>query len=296
MAVPRKAAAAPASRAARVRPGAVTDLRSGKLASPSPAQKAATRRSAYSIEVLRRSIDVLNVFDHARPTLPLKDIVALTGLPKTTVFRVLSTLIEIDMCAHEPSTGNYSLGFGLLRLADVRRRQTGVHEVVLPVMRELRNAVGETVVLSVRAGDARVHIDLVESLQEVRRTVVIGVPAPLYVGASAKVLLAGLADADIEAYLARTPLKAFQNSTITSSDTVWSEVRLIRKRGFAESKGELISGGGSLAAPIRDYSGSTVAAIDILTPESRYSAEHREFCIGKLLAATQKASAQLGFR
>ena len=65
---------------------------------------------------------------------------------------------------------------------------------------------------------------------------------------------------------------------------LWREIRAIRKRGFAESKGELFPGGGALAAPIKDFSGKTVAVMDILTPEHRYTAAasramHRACCL-----------------
>src|SRR5262249_34581619 len=74
------------------------------------------------------------------------------------------------------------------------------------------------------------------------------------------------------------------------------ELRAIRKRGFAESRGELFPGGGALAAPIKDFSGRTVGVMDILTPEHRYTAEHRERCIGLLLEGAAHASQRLGFR
>jgi DNA-binding IclR family transcriptional regulator len=163
-------------------------------------------------------------------------------------------------------------------------------------MREIRNAVNETVILSVRSGDFRVHIDFVEGLHPMRRMADLGVRAPLYAGAASKVLLAGMEDDEIEAYLGRTDLTAFQESTITDRAVLWREIRSIRKRGFAESKGELFPGGGALAAPIKDFSGRTVGVMDILTPEHRYTAEHRERCIGLLLEGAAQASQRLGFR
>src|SRR4029077_19132169 len=108
----------------------------------------------------------------------------------------------------------------------------------LPVMREIRNEVNETVILSVKSGDFRVHIDFVEGLHPMRRTADLGVRAPLYAGAASKVLLAGMEDEEIAAYLERTDLTAFQESTITDPAVLWREIRLVRKRCFAESKGE----------------------------------------------------------
>jgi DNA-binding IclR family transcriptional regulator len=256
----------------------------------------AKAKGRYSIEVLTRAIDILCAFSHARPSMGLAEIVQAVGLPKTTVFRVLSSLVERGFCQWDAQSGKYSLGFELLRLADIRRRQSNVHDVALPVMREIRNEVNETVILSVRSGDSRVHIDFVEGLHPMRRMADLGVHAPLYAGAASKVLLAGMADAEIEAYLERTNLTAFQESTITDPAVLWREIRSVRKRGFAESKGELFPGGGALAAPIKDYSGGTVAVMDILTPAHRYTATHRDRCIGLLLEGAQRASERLGYR
>src|ERR1041384_5058357 len=147
---------------------------------------------AYSIEVLTRAINVLSAFGHARPQLSLSEIVQVVALPKTTVFRLLSSLVEHDFCEFDSQSGKYSLGFELVRLADVRQRQTNVHDAAIPVMRDIRNQVNETVILSVKSGDFRVHIDFVEGLHPMRRMADLGVRAPLSAGAASKVLLAGL--------------------------------------------------------------------------------------------------------
>jgi DNA-binding IclR family transcriptional regulator len=256
----------------------------------------ATDAKSYSIEVLKRAVNVLSVFSHSNPSLSLSEIIEAVKLPKTTVFRLLSSLVEGDFCELDPQTGKYSLGFALVRLADIRRRQSNVHDVAIPVMREIRNQANETVILSVRSGDFRVHIDFVEGLHPMRRMADLGVRAPLYAGAASKVLLAGMNDEEIQAYLDRTEFTAFQKTTITDKDLLWREIKTIRKRGFAESKGELFPGGGALAAPLKDFSGSTVAVMDILTPEHRYTAEHRERCIALLLDGVQRASKRLGYR
>lgn len=250
----------------------------------------------YTIGVIVKMADVLSAFSHTQPSLTLKDVMKATDLPKTTTFRILSTLISLGYCNFDPRTGEYSLGFVFLKLADIRRRQANVHAAALPIMREIRNETKESVVLSVRSGDQRVHIDFVEGLHSLRRTAEIGVGAPLYVGAASKVLLAGMPDDEIDAYLARTPLKRFQETTITDADALRREIALIRRQGFAESKGELVAGGGALAAPVKDWSGSTVATIDILTPWSRYTTEHRDACISLLLEGARSISERLGHR
>lgn len=260
------------------------------------AKPTTTDRSGYTIEVIDKAVDLLNIFTHEHPSLTLKEIAERADLPKTTVFRILSTLVTRSLCELDERTGEYSLGFAFLHLAEIRRRQTNVHDAALPIMRELRNAVNETIVLSIRTGDYRIHIDSVESNQPMRRIAELGVQAPLYAGAASKVLLAGLPANDLDDYLARTKLVAFQATTITDKTRLRKELAEIAERGYGESRGELFAGGGGLAAPVRDYTRRTVAVIDILTPEHRFTAEHREGCLSMLLDGALQISERLGYR
>jgi DNA-binding IclR family transcriptional regulator len=95
--------------------------------------------------------------------------------------------------------------------------------------------------------------------------------------------------------LNETDLTAFQKTTITDKSVLWRDIRAIRKRGYAESKGELFAGGGALAAPLKEFSGRTVAVIDILTPEHRYTPAHRQRCIALLLDGARRVSERLGY-
>lgn len=252
--------------------------------------------TSYAITALSRAIAVLNVFSANRPQLALNDVVAATGLPKTTTFRLLSALMEHDFITLDPVSGKYSLGFALLRLGEVRRGQTNALGTVMPVMQEIREALNETVVFSVRVGDERVHVDALESRELLRRTAEIGGRAPLHAGASSKILLAGMTDAEIDAYIALHAPLAGPDGTPLDADALREELALIRQRGWAESRGEVRPGGGALAAPIRDFAGNWIASIDILTPNDRYTPEHRERIIAVLLDGVKRASARLGYR
>ncbi len=251
---------------------------------------------SYAITALSRAIAVLNVFTTKRPHLSLNEVVEATGLPKTTTFRLLSALIEHDFITLDPVSGKYSLGFALLRLGEVRRGQTNAHGTVAPVMQEIRETLNETVVFSVRVGDERVHVDALESKELVRRTAEIGGRAPLHAGASSKVLMAGMKDEEIDGYIARQAPLTGPDGTQVDIDTLREELAQIRSSGWAESRGEVRPGGGALAAPVRDFSGNWVASIDILTPNDRYTPEHREQIIEVLLDGVKRASERLGYR
>lgn len=258
---------------------------------------ATAKKGAYSVSALARGISILNAFTVNKPSLTLKEVVAATGLPKTTVFRLLATLIESDFIMLDERSGEYVLGFAVLRLGDIRRRQTDIHATLLPIMRAIREEINETVVFSIRAGDERIHIDSVESRQLVRRTAELGARAPLHAGASSKALLAGMTDPEITAYFARLMAGEAPVLTAPKVEDLWQEIARIRRHGFAESRGEVRpGGGGALATPIRNHAGLCVGALDILTPEERYTPDYRDRIVAVLLDGGRRASELLGYR
>ena len=67
--------------------------------------QAGYKSNPYAIEVLRRAFDILAAFSHERPSLTLAEIVRAVQLPKTTTFRVLSSLVERGYCEWESAGG-----------------------------------------------------------------------------------------------------------------------------------------------------------------------------------------------
>ena len=84
----------------------------------------------YSIRVIDRAIDVLMAFDQERPALSLATIAARANLSKPTAFRILSSLRQRGFVNQTPD-GDYELGYEIVRLAAVRKRQTQVEPGIL---------------------------------------------------------------------------------------------------------------------------------------------------------------------
>jgi DNA-binding IclR family transcriptional regulator len=122
-----------------------------------------------------------------------------------------------------------------------------------------------------------------------------GEPTPLYASGIGKLLLSGEPEAEIEAYIARTQMVPFSATTITDPDTMRSQIRAIRQRGYAVSLNERGAGGVGISAPIFDHEGAIVAAMTIGAPVSRYTPEVGEACIAAALEAARGISAALGF-
>ena|SRR5437868_9539013 len=124
-----------------------------------PGKSLATKSDeTYAVSSLDRAIDILEAFSLRRPELGLKEIAAATGLHKATAFRLLAGLCRRGLVIKHGATGAYRLGFKLIGLAEIAKVPGGLVAEALPVMRALRDALDETVYLSVRAGDWRVDL------------------------------------------------------------------------------------------------------------------------------------------
>lgn len=253
-------------------------------------------RAEYRIEAVDRAINILTAFTHSEPELTLGEIVEKTGLAKATAFRMLSNLCARHMCQLDRKTGRYSLGYEVLKMADIRRQQLNFRQLALPAMQTLRDVSNETIVLSVRDGDDRVNVDYVESRDPLRRVPEPGRRAPLYSGASSKAFLACLSDEELESYLSRTKLVKRGPKTITDPDELRREVAKIRARGYSESRGEQTPQGNAVAAPVSDNTGTVAFVISISYVDSRFTKSVRKKSIDTLLRECRELSRQLGAR
>src|SRR5262249_3131311 len=107
-----------------------------------------------------------------------------------------------------------------------------------------------------------------EGNHSIRYVTPTGVRVPLHAGASGKVILAYLARAEIDDYIARG-LPAFTERTISSPRSLRADLAKIRERGYAISVGEVTVDAAGVAAPIVDYRGAPVASVAVTAPAHR---------------------------
>lgn len=249
----------------------------------------------YTIRAIDRAVDVLMAFSHEEPALPLAGVAERAHLSKATAFRVLSSLRRRGLIDQMPN-GEYTLGFEVVGLAAIRKRQTKLWEVALPHMRRVRDALDETVLLCIRVDDERYILDQIESTQDIRRVAKIGERVPLYAGASSRILLAALPDNEVDAYLERTDLQKLGPNTVTDAEQLRGELASVRELGYAIGSNERRRGGTGVAIGIRDYTGETVAAMQVTVPTERWTDNARVSCLRVLAREAVALSTHLGDR
>ncbi|WP_252503509.1 IclR family transcriptional regulator [Sporosarcina sp. Marseille-Q4943] len=240
-----------------------------------------------------RSMDILNLFiDHAELT--FQEIIEISGIPKTSVYRMLMSLEEMGL-VEKGADAKYRLGLLFLQFGHLVSSRIDIRQIAYPIMQELHKDVEEAINLIVRQGDEAIYIEKVDIHQKVRLYTAIGRRSPLYAGACSRVILSFLRDHEIDAYLETIELHSFANGTITDKDLLYETIRMARMNGYTLSNSELENYTSAIAAPIFDHRGDVVAGISIAGIEANYQDENIPVLAAKAIEAAGKISRQLGY-
>lgn len=263
------------------------------MAGTAPGRRGRRGAAPEPVAAILRAVDVLECL--AGASLGVSEVARRTGLSPATAYRVLQTLAARDLVQYDAAAQRYGTGPRLLQLGLRSLRSLDIRRLARPLLERLQQVSGETACLCVRTGDERLYLDQVESPQEVRQTLQLGLREPLYRGASGKAILAHMPPPYIEAYLARGPFPAMTAATITAPGALRAELAAIRRRGYAVSLGERWPDTASVAAPILDHEGLPAGALILCAPGHRTPPARRaEF--GRLVQAAALAlSRSLGY-
>jgi DNA-binding IclR family transcriptional regulator len=259
----------------------------------------ATKKShgeIYSIQVLDRAARILECFRLERPELRLTEIIAATGLHKSTVYRLLEVMRRHHFILLDQVTGTYRIGIRLFELGAVAMAGCGFDKYARPALEQLAAATGETAHLCVLDEAEIVHIAKVEGSFALRIATPVGGRYPAYCTSVGKAILANLPGKALAAYLGATELKSFTPKTITSPLVLRAQLRRFRHLGYAIDDEEAYVGVRGVAAPVHDYCGEVVAAITITGPASRITRSRLPGLAKEVISAADNISSRLGYR
>lgn len=165
-------------------------------AAPAPAATAA-REAPQS--ALGRGLRVLQCFSTAEPDLSARDLMARTGLPKPTLFRLMTTLRELGLLRYSERRGKFTLGPGVLALAAPMLSGLTIRHLARPLMQELANHVQGQVSIALGEGGRLYYVELVQGAGSTVFRPEVGTSASLTRSASGRAYLSTLAAAPREA-------------------------------------------------------------------------------------------------
>lgn len=200
----------------------------------------------------------------------LSELATFTDSPKTSLVGLLDALVA-EGCIRKDDSRRYLLGPRVFTLAMHALAGRQLPDLAHPFLTELVAATGETAVLGVLSADGRhgVYIDKVESPQDIRYAVELGVLRDLHSTALGKVLLAGFEEKRLERFLAQMALKPHTPATITSVEVLKAQIDQVRKDRFARNMGERVRDVNGLAAPVYSGTGHIIAGVLLAGPSHR---------------------------
>jgi IclR family pca regulon transcriptional regulator len=253
----------------------------------------AEAREPHFVRSFERGLAVIRAFDAEHPSLTLSEVARLCELTRAAARRFLLTLVDLGY-VHTDGR-RFRLTPRVLELGYSYLSSFTLPQLAEPHLESLVAQVGESSSLCVLDGDDIVYVARVPTRRIMAATITVGTRFPAHVTSVGRVILAHLPDEEIAARLARADLRPLTARTIVSPEQLRTELRRVRRQGYAVVDQELEEGLRSVAAPVRDRDGEVVAAVNIPVAAGRNSVESvRRDLLPPLLATVARIEADLG--
>jgi IclR family acetate operon transcriptional repressor len=241
-------------------------------------------------QAVDRAAHLLAEVVHSADPMTFTGLSAATGLAKSTTSRLLLAL-ERNGLVRRDDHGRFLPGEMFVSFAWRGGAEAGLVAVAQPFLERLGKATGETVNLGVASNGMVEQIAQVDSTYMIGGTNWVGLSVPLHCSALGKVLLAFGA-----VQLPAGTLEQRTDQTITDETALRTDLAAVRARGYAVTDEELEPGLIAVAAPIRGYDGTVVAALSVSAPTTRMSRQAAAAAAAYCADEAAALSAVLGFR
>ena len=247
------------------------------------------------VQSFARGLEVIRSFSAAAPQQTLSEVAARTGLTRAGARRILLTLqtlgyLESDGRLFRLTPRILDLGFAYLS-------SMPLWDLAEPLMEALTDRVHESCSAAVLDGPEIVYVLRVHTHKIMSTNLAVGSRLPAFWTSLGRVLLAGLPEDELRARLATLPRRQFTQHTVLEDDALLARIGEAREQGWCLVNQELEEGLISVAAPLKNRAGETVAALNISGQANRTSAEMmREQLLPELLATAQAISRTLRTR
>lgn len=239
------------------------------------------------MRAVNRIFSIFDAFTAEHPRLTLQDICDRIGLSKATSFRLVNSLCDAGYLVRLQDH-RYCLSMKVVKLAGVVAGGLSVRDAARSIMAQIGETTGETVSLNAVVGADRVCIDVVEAVSPLSHIVKVGEHAPLFYGATGKVLLAHLPQKEQAAVLQAVPpgfpLNARELKQVL--DEIFAQ-------HYAITGNERVAGSLAISVAIFDMDNKGTYALTLTGPEARMRQQLKRN-LSLMLRAQREISTQLG--
>lgn len=252
-----------------------------------------TRASAEGTAALDKALDVLDAVGQAGTGLSQAELSARLNLPRTTLYRLLGTLVARGLLRRDPLRRVYCLGFRCYEYARNAHAMPDLVAAAALELRALRDMTGETTYLATIDGLEAVGLERCDGAHERRSQSAPGSRKPLHCTSQGKAMLSALPAERRDALVRELPMTAVTPRSITDRRRLQAELRLIATRGWSIDDEEYVPGTRCCGAPIVDADGTVRGAISVAGPTFRLTMDRVELIGPEVAEAARRIGAQL---
>ncbi|MDX8441287.1 IclR family transcriptional regulator domain-containing protein [Mesorhizobium australafricanum] len=223
---------------------------------------------------LERGLAVMEILSHHPAGVTLTEMAEEAGLTRAGARRFLLTLVATGYATQ--SGRLFSLSPRLLTVARTWLGGASLWTFAAPIMREVAGKFDEACNAAVLSGEDVVYVARIPGRRILSVALDVGTRLPAYCTSMGRVLLSGLSADDLKSFLTQATIERRTSKTITGRAALGKAIDKARADGFAIVDEELELGLRSIAVPIIDRAGRTVAAINVSTQSARFSVEAME--------------------
>ncbi|MFA9430237.1 IclR family transcriptional regulator C-terminal domain-containing protein [Egicoccus sp. AB-alg2] len=220
-----------------------------------------------SVRSFERGLRVIRSFTAEAPEQTLAQVARATDLNRATARRFLMTLEELGYVRRVGD--RFALSPRVLDLGYAYVSSFGVPQLALPYLEKLSEQVNEASSVGVLDDTEVVYVARVPAKRVMTVSIGLGTRFPAYRTSLGRALLAALPDDEVAAIFDRSDRREPTPRTVTGLEALRARLAEVRERGYALVDQELELGVRSIAAPLRDATGRTVAAVNVSTHVNR---------------------------
>ena len=217
----------------------------------------------YNVPALERGLRVLCEFSRENRTLSAPELARRFDLPRSTVFRLLTTLESMGFLERAEGGRDYRLGLAVLRLGFEYLASLELTQLGTPLLQRLCEDLRTPCNLVVRDGRSIVYVAKVAPPTPFASSVTVGTRLPAHATVLGRILLEDLSLPQLRALYPEDRLETYSPSTPKTVNELFDMVQADRTRGYVLGEGFFESNISTIAAPVRDHSAHIVAALGV---------------------------------
>lgn len=242
-----------------------------------------------------QTLAILRLLGQQAGPIPAAVIIRELGLPRSTVYHLLGTLLDEGFVTHLPEDRRYALGLAAYELGTGFTRQVPLQRLARVPLAELVDRTGHSAHLAVQHGREVVYV--IEERAPGRPPLVtdVGVRLPAQLTATGRAMLAALPAAQIKALFPDQSAFVLRTGVGPRSMSALRTLLVdVRRRGHAVEDGEVTAGFASIASPVLDHSGHPVAAVAVTYPAATVPAAVRDRVAVQVVRTAATVSRRIG--